>query len=175
MNDLRYPIGKAQIPTNISAEQRQTWINYLAKYPNLLSELVQNLNEKQLDSPYREGGWTVRQVCHHLVDSHTNSYVRYKWTLTEEQPMIKAYYEAQWAELEDSRKAPLELALTSLKALHDKWVYLLRHMTEAQWQRAFRHPESGNLVRLDENLGIYVWHSKHHYAHIEGLLERSGW
>ena len=173
--ELRYPIGQAQLPNRINREHIEHWIHTLEQLPAQLEQLVAPLDDEQLDTPYREGGWTIRQVLHHLVDSHTNSYIRFKWALTEEEPVIKAYFEERWAELEDSKAGPIDLALNSLKALHAKWTYLLRTLDEKQLKRCFVHPEGNKKVSLAENIGIYAWHSEHHYAHIARLLERKGW
>lgn len=173
--DLRYPIGKARLPETVTQEHVEQWILALEEFPAQLEQLVAPLNDWQLDTPYREGGWTIRQVLHHLVDSHTNSYIRFKWALTEQEPVIKAYFEDRWAELADSREGPANLALDSLKALHAKWTYFLRTLDENQLQRCFIHPEGNKRVSLAENIGIYAWHGLHHYAHIERLLQRKGW
>ena len=175
IEELKYPIGKVKLPDLILTENIKTWISILDETPGKLKYLVRNLNEKQLDTPYREGGWTIRQVLHHLVDSHMNSYIRFKWTLTEEEPVIKAYYEERWAELNDSREGPVDLALQALEALHTKWTYLLRGLDSDQLKRCFIHPESNSKVSLEQNIGIYAWHSEHHYAHIEQLMKRKGW
>ena len=179
MNDMtldasKYPIGRANIPKNITESNMADWIRILESFPNKLTDLTQNLSEEQLDTPYRKGGWTILQVVHHLVDSHTNSYIRFKWALTEKQPVIKAYYEDRWAELQDY-KAPVSLSLDALKSLHAKWVYLLRNLSPEELQRTFIHPETNQKISLQKNIGIYAWHSEHHYAHIEKLLLRKGW
>ena len=173
--ELKYPIGKAQLPEPITQQHVEQWIRTLEEFPQRLERLVADLNEAQLDTPYRKGGWTIRQVLHHLVDSHTNSYIRFKWALTEEEPVIKAYFEERWAELEDSKAGPVDLALNSLRALHGKWTYFLRTLDENQLKRCFIHPEGNKKVSLAENIGIYSWHSEHHYAHIERLMARKGW
>lgn len=172
---LRYPIGKFRVPEYIGEKELGTWISELEVYPERLQTLVSRLGPEQLDTPYRPGGWTVRQVLHHLYDSHTNSYIRFKWTLTENTPVIKAYEEGLWAALEDSRSAPASLALQGLQALHAKWIYLLRMLTPDDLSRTFVHPESGKETTLTVNVGIYAWHSEHHYMHIYRLLERRGW
>ena len=139
-----------------------------------MREAVAGLTEAQLDTPYRPGGWTVRQVVHHVPDSHINSYVRFKLALTEDAPVIKPYDEARWATLADATTTPIEVSLTLLESLHARWVRLLEGMTAAEFLRAFNHPESG-VVRLDQNLALYSWHSRHHVAHILRLRERMGW
>jgi hypothetical protein len=173
--EIRYPIGKVKLPEVITEQDIKTWISVLEETPEKLKYLVRNLNEKQLDTPYRDGGWTIRQVLHHLVDSHMNSYIRFKWTLTEKEPLIKAYFEDRWADLPDTKDGPVDLALQALEALHAKWTYLLRGLNPDQLKRCFIHPESNSKVSLEQNIGIYAWHSKHHTAHIEHLMKRQGW
>lgn len=175
MEDLKYPIGQVNIPTEITSKNISNWINDIENFPNNLEKLVSKLTEKQLNIPYRKGGWTVRQTIHHCGDSHVNSYIRFKWTLTEEQPTIKAYYEDRWAELFDTKDAPIEISLNFIKALHAKWVYLLKGLLEEDLNKVFIHPESGDAVSLKKNIGIYAWHCNHHYAHIENLLIRNHW
>ncbi len=172
---LRYPIGKVKLPEVITPKHIKAWISILDEPPEKLNYLVRNLSEKQLDTPYRDGGWTIRQVLHHLVDSHMNSYIRFKWTLTEEEPVIKAYFEDRWANLPDTKDAPVDLALQALEALHAKWTYLLQGLNPDQLKRCFIHPESNSKVSLEQNIGIYAWHSEHHIAHIEQLMKRRGW
>lgn len=175
MDTLRYPIGKPKIPKEVTPKILAEWIHTLESFPEKLTQLVTRLSEEQLNTPYRDGGWTIRQVIHHCADSHHNSYTRFKWTLTEDKPTIKAYYEDRWAELFDSKSAPIALSLNSLKALHSKWVYFLRGLTPEQLQQSFIHPEGNEEVGLLENIGIYAWHCDHHYAHIAQLLLRKGW
>ena len=171
---LKYPIGKAEIPEIISKSDVKEWIGILATLPIKMRSITQNLSDEQLDTPYRPDGWTIRQVVHHVVDSHSHSYIRFKWTLTEEKPMIKAYHEELWAELHDYN-APVEMSLKSLESLHAKLVYLLNGLSEKDLKRTFIHPETRQEVSLKKNIGIYAWHSQHHYAHIENLLKRKGW
>ncbi|HMB90707.1 MAG TPA: putative metal-dependent hydrolase, partial [Rhodothermales bacterium] len=135
---------------------------------------VQGLTDDQLDTPYRPDGWTVRQVVHHVPDSHLNSYVRFKWALTETEPLIKTYDQDGWSTLPDARTASIEMSLILLDAIHERWLALLQGLSEDDFARTFKHPEWG-LVRLDQNLAIYAWHGKHHVAHIMGLRERKGW
>ena len=175
LEELKYPIGKPEIPKNITKEHINSWIAILEEFPNQLHDLVANLSDEQLDTPYREGGWTIRQVVHHVADSHHNSYTRFKWALTEDTPVIKAYYEDRWAELFDTRTAPILLSLNSIHALHAKWVYFLKGLSKEDLQKVFIHPTGNEEVALNENIGIYAWHCKHHYAHIEKLLLRKGW
>ena len=172
--DLRYPVGKFRFPDAVSAEDRVRFVAEIAEAPGRLRAAVSGLANAQLDTPYREGGWTVRQVVHHVPDSHLNSYVRFRLALTEEEPGIKAYYEDRWAELMDARTAPVEVSLALLESLHGRWVALLGSLTDAQWKRTFRHPQLG-LVSLERNAALYAWHGRHHVAHITRLRERMGW
>jgi uncharacterized damage-inducible protein DinB len=178
MADLRYPIGKFEwIPPENDAEmakRRVHYIDVLAKAPDGLRAAVQGLNEEQLDTPYRPEGWTVRQVVHHVPDSHMNAYVRLKLALTEENPTIRSYKEAEWAKLPDSKATPIGVSLQLLAALHARWVDLARSMQPPDFERTFLHPERGAMT-LDELLAMYAWHSAHHTAHITSLRERSGW
>ena len=175
LEHLKYPIGKAIIPASISSDHIKEWIKILEEFPNKITTLVKNLDDKQLDSPYRPEGWTVRQVIHHLADSHHNSYTRFKWALTEEEPTIKAYFEERWAELHDSKSAPILLSLNALASTHAKLIYLLIGLSQDELEKKFIHPDNNEEVSLKENIGIYAWHSKHHYAHIENLMIRKGW
>jgi len=175
MTDLRYPIGQFLAPKEITEEIKQEWIQTLEDFPNKLENLVQGLSDDQLDTPYREGGWTIRQVVHHCSDSHHHSYTRFKWALTENSPIIKAYNEADWAELFDTKTAPIQMSLAHLIAVHFKLVYLLRGLSDQDLEKSFVHPETRDVVVLRENIGIYAWHCNHHYAHIENLLIRKGW
>ena len=171
---LRYPIGRYQPPQSINEADRAAWIAEVEALPRRLKEAVAGLNDSQLDTPYRPNGWTVRQVVHHVPDSHLNSYCRFRLALTEDCPSIKLYEEAIWAELPDAKLAPIELSLTLLPGLHARWAMLLRSMTDAQFGRTFKHSEWGE-IRLDWTLGLYAWHCRHHVAHITTLREREGW
>ncbi len=171
---LRYPIGRFTPPDPITQKDLKEWIGALEVFPSRLSHLVSDLSEAQLDTPYREGGWTLRQVIHHLSDSHHNSYMRFKWALTEDSPEIKVYDEKAWAALEDSVSGPIILSLEHLKAVHQKLVFLLKGVNAQALKKGFIHPESG-FTTLEENVGRYVWHGNHHYAHIERLLQARGW
>jgi len=176
VSDLSYPIGKfSPITGEITPEQRAGWISEIAELPAKLRSAVHGLTEEQYDTPYRPGGWTVRQVVHHVPDSHLNAYVRFKLALTEENPVIKPYEEALWAELPDTKGTQAGVSLVMLDALHRRWVNLLRSMTEEQWGRTYFHPEQKRLLRLDGVLAMYAWHGKHHTAHITGLRDRMGW
>ena len=171
--DLRYPIGPFSPPDPVTQAQVEAWIDDIAVLPAALRRTVSALTDAQLDTPYRPDGWTVRQVVHHLPDSHMNSVVRFKWALTEDRPVIKAYDEKGWAVLPDSRE-PIALSLDLLDALHHRWVGLLRGLSWPQLQREFVHPESGPTT-LAVTVGAYAWHGRHHLAHIQGLIEREGW
>lgn len=175
LEELKYPIGLADIPENITKKNIESWISDIERFPHELEFLVKELSDNQLETPYREGGWTIRQVVHHSYDSHHNSYTRFKWALTENEPMIKAYYEERWAELRDSKSAPILLTIDALKGLHAKWVYLLRTLTKDELEKTFTHPANKEQVSLQKNIGIYAWHCQHHYAHIEQLMLRKGW
>ncbi len=174
MDDLRYPVGRFKFDGQPSADQRRLFIDEIADAPAKLRAAIDGLTPEQIETPYRPGGWTVRQVVHHIPDSHLNSYVRFKLALTEEEPMIKPYDEAAWSELEDVRTAPLETSLTLLDVLHQRWVVLLRSLNDADFARTFRHPELG-VVSLEKNVALYAWHGRHHIAHITSLRERMGW
>jgi hypothetical protein len=172
--DLRYPIGDFQRPASITGAQRVEYIDAIAETPARMNSAVAGLTPAQLDTPYRPGGWTVRQLVHHVPDSHMNAYVRWKLALTEDDPTIKTYEEARWAELADSKTTSVETSLALLEHLHQRWVNLLRSLTPEQWSRTFRHPELGALT-LDQNLALYAWHGKHHVAHITALRQRNAW
>jgi len=174
MEDLRYPIGRYAPPSEIARGDRAAWIKDLALAPAALRTAVEGLSEQRLDTPYRPGGWTVRQVVHHLPDSHLNAYARFKLALTEDAPTIKPYDEAAWAELPDS-EGPIDPSLDLLDALHRRWVSLLHAMTDEDWGRTFFHPEQGRALRLDWTLGMYAWHGRHHVAHVTALRDREGW
>ncbi|MEM8507705.1 MAG: YfiT family bacillithiol transferase [Bacteroidota bacterium] len=173
--NLQYPIGKYVIPDPITDTDIKNWILVLEQLPEKLEQLVLPLSDEQLETPYRPGGWTVRQLIHHVSDSHHHSYTRFKWALTEENPLIKAYYEKEWANLFDTRTAPIQLSLDHLKAVHAKLVFLLRGLTPEQLQRTFIHPEGNNVSTLAENIGRYAWHGSHHLAHVQRLIAREGW
>ena len=174
MSDPRYPIGKFKFEGPFSDAERTTCINAITNAPAAMRAAVSGLSPEQLDTPYRDGGWTVRQVVHHVPDSHMNAYVRYKLALTEDEPTIKPYAEDRWAELADTRETPIEVSLALLENLHTRWVRLLRSLKPEEWKRQFRHPELG-LVSLEKNLALYAWHGKHHVAHVTELRKRMGW
>ncbi|MEO3945441.1 YfiT family bacillithiol transferase [Gorillibacterium sp. CAU 1737] len=173
--DLRYPIGTFEWRGEVTVEQRKLWIQDIEVLPSLLAAEVNGLTDEQLDTPYREGGWTIRQVVHHLADSHLNSFARFKLALTEDNPTIRPYEEALWAEGADARLLPPDVSLRLLAALHERWAFLLQSLSDEEFSRTFYHPESGAVTRLDVNTGIYSWHGRHHLAHIRGLKERKGW
>lgn len=172
--DLAYPIGKCEYPEIVSPEMRKRYIQEIAAAPAHFREAVRGLTDTQLDTPYRPGGWTVRQVIHHIPDSHMNAYVRFRLALTENEPVIKPYDQERWAELKDARTEPVEVSLQLIDALHRRWVVLLNSMSDADFARQFRHPEIG-VMRLDTYLASYGWHCRHHAAHITGLRDRMGW
>jgi hypothetical protein len=174
LEELRFPIGKFTRPDIVTEAQFNNYVNQIERLPYELRESVAGLTDAQLDTPYRDGGWTVRQVVHHLFDSHVNSYTRLKLALTEDHPTIRPYDEASWAELDDAKFAPIELSLGMLEALHTRWGMTLRTLTPEQKARTFNHPESG-IWRIDQNAGMYAWHGKHHVAHITELRKRKGW
>jgi hypothetical protein len=171
--DLRYPIGKFERVETLTPDRHREFIDSIEATPENLAAAVSGLKPEQLDTPYRPGGWTVRQVVHHIPDSHMNAFIRFKLALTEVEPTIKPYFEDRWAELADA-KAPIEPSLALLENLHKRWVLLLRSLKPADWARKMRHPELGALT-LDQSLAIYGWHGRHHVAHITGLRDRNGW
>lgn len=174
MEDQRYPIGKFSPQESYSKEEIQNNISRIASLPARLSEAVDKFDDSMFDTPYREGGWTVRQLIHHIADSHLNAYIRFKWTLTEESPTIKAYEEKLWATTPEVKCDP-QLSLTLLKAHHAKWVELLKNLTTVELERHFIHPETKKEVKLKNLVALYAWHSDHHFTHITKLIERMGW
>lgn len=174
METLKYPIGRFRPPRSLSAAERESRIEEIAELPAILRRVVEGLTDDQLDTPYRPEGWTVRQVVHHVPDSHMNAYIRFRLALTEDLPRIKPYHEERWAELPDGRMGPIEESLALVRTLHTRWVRLLRSMSNDDWQRAYDHPESG-AYPLWKALAMYAWHGRHHAAHITTLRERQGW
>jgi uncharacterized damage-inducible protein DinB len=172
--DPRYPVGRYRPEREIDADQRADWIQQIADAPARFRQAVDGLSDDQLDTPYRDGGWTVRDLVHHLPDSHMNAYIRVKLGLTEESPSIKTYDEAAWAVLPEPGITPPEVSLALLDAVHVRWVNTLRTMGEGDWSRTIQHPEWG-AMRLDQLLGLYAWHGRHHVAHVTRLRERNGW
>ena len=174
MTDPRYPIGKFKYDGSPTPEQRQELLRHIEQAPGNLRAAVKGLTRQQLDTPYRPEGWTVRQVAHHVPDSHLNAYIRTKLALTEDEPVIKPYAEDLWARLPDTQSTPVEVSLALLDSLHDRWLRLLRSLKAEDWKRTFRHPDLG-LMSLEKNLVLYAWHGRHHVAHITTLRERNGW
>jgi len=174
MMDLRYPIGKYDMKEALTSPERADAIAQIAATPKSLHDAVAGLSQQQLDTPYRPGGWTVRQVVHHLPDSNVNAYIRFKVALTENEPTITPFEEELWAKLADSRDTPIEISLALLDALHHRWGVLLRSMQPEDFARRVRHPKRG-LQTLDSLLGMFAWHGRHHVAHITSLREREGW
>lgn len=172
--DPRYPTGKFEMPGNVTPTLRAEAILEIAATPGKIRAAVKGLNDEKLDTPYREGGWTVRQVIHHLADSHMNAYVRWRLALTETEPTIKPYDEAAWAKLEDAAHAPVEVSLRLLESLHERWVRLLHAVKLDEFGRTFRHPEHG-VRTLDWMLFLYAWHGRHHTAHITELRKQKKW
>ncbi len=172
--DPRYPIGKFDIKVNVTKEMQSDFIKAIEALPSQLRKEVENLSEQQLDTPYRDGGWTVRQVIHHLPDSHLNAYVRFKLALTEDNPKIKTYEEHLWAVLPDTFMTPVGVSLNLLESLHKRWAILLRSLTDEQYEKTFQHPE-WEKITLGKTLALYAWHSKHHLAHITELKKKMGW
>jgi hypothetical protein len=172
--DLSYPLGKFDWHAKTDPAMRPQWVAEIREAAGHFREAVRGLGQQQLDTPYRPGGWTVRQVVHHVPDSHMNCYIRFRLALTEEEPAIKPYDEKKWAELPDARTAPVEVSLQLLESLHGRWVALIEAVADGDFARTFRHPEVG-LLRLDTVLAGYAWHCRHHAAHITGLRERMGW
>jgi uncharacterized damage-inducible protein DinB len=172
--DLRYPVGKFEAPKQATPSLRHNAIEETSTTPAKLRMAITGLSDGQLDTPYREGGWTVRQVIHHVADSHMNAYIRWRFALTESEPTIKPYEEAAWAKLEDAQHAPPEVSLKLLEALHERWVRLLRSVRIEEFARTFRHPEHG-VRTLDWMLFLYAWHGRHHTAHITELRKQKGW
>jgi uncharacterized damage-inducible protein DinB len=175
MSDPRYPIGPFQKRDSLEPEERRAMLDIIAAAPQRMRDAVAGLDETQLDTPYREGGWKVRQVVHHIVDSHLNAYIRLKLALTEDQPVIKPYDESTWAELPDSFETPIETSLTLLESLHERWMNVFRNMRDEDFRRTLRHPEHAGVQTLDWLVAMYAWHSRHHVAHITTLRERMGW
>ena len=171
--DPRYPIGKYE-PKPFSQQQKEQWLNDLKFLPADLEMAVTNLDEFQLDTPYREGGWTVKQLVHHVADSHANAYIRFKLGLTEDNPPVKPYEEKEWALLNDVQTVPINVSLTWLHAMHQRWVATIQDLTDEQWQRTVLHPQHKE-ISLWFLLGMYAWHGKHHTAHITSLREQNNW
>lgn len=174
MDDLRYPVGRFQRPASLTPDQRRAAIQTIASAPMNLRAAVRDLDDAKLDTPYRPDGWTVRQVVHHVPDSHMNAFIRFKLALTEDTPTIKPYDEAAWAKLADAHTTPIETSLTLLDCIHDRWLRVLHAMSPADFERRLNHPENG-MMNLDQMLALYEWHSKHHVGHVRSLRDRNGW
>ena len=174
MTDIRFPVGKFQPEPELNDISRQNLIRQIAETPAKLREAIRGLTEEQLDTPYRPGGWTVRQVVHHIPDSHLNAYIRFKLGMTELEPPVKPYKENLWAELVDAKSSPIEPSLTLLESLHQRWTVFLRSMATADFGRTVNHPENG-IMTLDKILQLYAWHGRHHVAHVTSLRERMNW
>jgi uncharacterized damage-inducible protein DinB len=174
MTDPRHPIGKFHFEGPMSEQQRNEHLANIEQTPVRMRAAVAGLTQQQLDTPYRDGGWTVRQLVHHVPESHMNSYIRFKLALTEDEPTIKPYMEDRWAELPDARNEPIDVSLALLDSLHKRWMALLRAMKPEEWQRTFRHPDLG-LMTLEKTLALYSWHGRHHTGHITALRDKMGW
>lgn len=175
LEKLKYPIGHFNKPDHISNEDLKLWISQIESLPKRFRTIAENLSADQLNTPYRSNGWTLRQVIHHVPDSHLNSYIRFKWALTEDTPLIKAYNESAWAELSDYEIVPMERSLDFLEMLHARWVPLLKSLSEDQLNRSFIHPEHGKEVPLKTNIGLYAWHGEHHLGHLKQTIKINGW
>jgi len=175
LETLQYPIGRFSWNGESDAQIRDEWLRIIESTPDELRRVTDGLSEEQLDTPYRPGGWTVRQVVHHYADDHLNSYVRFKLALTEDVPTIKPYSEPLWGELPDARLGPIEPSLALLTALHQRWIAAWKALAPSDWQRTFVHPRSGSTVSLERLAALYAWHGRHHVAQIRALRQRSGW
>lgn len=175
MTNLSFPIGKYKVPATIDNSQIEAWINEIEALPQQMDDAVKGLSDEQLDTPYRPDGWTIRQVIHHVPDSHIGSYTRFHWALTEDNPTIKAYDEKAWSELSYQQNVPIEVSLNLLRNIHIRWSILLRSLTTDQLERTFIHPEDGQTYILKNVIGMYAWHGKHHLEHILSLKRRMNW
>ncbi len=173
-NDPRYPIGKYE-PQPFSQQQKEKWLLDIQLLPQDIEHAVSQLDAYQLETPYREGGWTVKQLVHHVADSHINAYIRFKLAITEENPPIKTYEEKQWALLPDVESLPINVSITLLHALHQRWFMAIKDLTDEQWQRTVYRPEQDVQQTVWHLLGMYAWHCRHHVKHITALRERMGW
>ncbi len=174
MEKLKYPIGK-YIEQPFSENQLREWLFVIQDLPKLIEYAITNLDEAQLETPYRDGGWTVKQLVHHVADSHMNAYIRFKLGLTEENPSIKPYDENEWAKLSDTKNIPINISITLLFALHSRWYEVLKNINTDEWSRTVFHPEHKSTMTLWYLLGLYAWHCRHHTAHITALRDRMGW
>lgn len=174
-DSMKYPIGKFKAPEQITEAEISSWITIIETLPLKMREAVNGLTSEQMDSPYREGGWTIRQVVHHVADSHMNAYIRFKLALTEDNPTIKPYLEEKWAEQVEARHGQIEMSLRILEALHHRWTTVLSNIYSTDWKRTYYHPENKKTTALEEALGLYAWHSRHHVAHITNHRLKMGW
>ena len=174
METLKYPIGK-YIEQPFSETQLKEWLLDIQTLPQQVEHAVSNLDEAQIQTPYRPEGWTVHQLVHHIADSHMNAYIRFKLGLTEDNPTIKPYEEKEWAQMADTKNLPINISVTLLFALHHRWTEVLKNISDTEWNRTVYHPESKKQMTLWFLLGMYAWHSRHHVAHITGLRDREGW
>ena len=172
--DPRYPVGKFSYGGTLTPAQRAQAIKDIAATPKNFRAAIKGLSKKQLDTPYRDGGWSVKQVVHHVPESHMNAYIRFKLALTEDTPTIKPYKEDEWSKTADVNKTPVETSLGLLESLHQRWVILLKSLSPADFERKVNHPENG-IMSLDKVLALYAWHGKHHAAHITNLKKKKGW
>lgn len=175
LQDKKFPIGEFQEPKTNCDIELDSHIQVIKNFPGKLKNLIENFSEEQLDTRYREGGWTVKQLINHLADSHGNSFFRFKLALTEDNPTIKPYDEAKWAELQDSRNTSEKSAMRMIKGIHQRWAVLLKSLTNKQFERTFHHPEKEKDYNLRYYLALYAWHCNHHFAHIENLKKEKGW
>lgn len=173
--NLRYPIGKFKAPIVYTSDYLSECVQSITDFPLFLNKVVSQLNDAQLDTPYREGGWTIRQVIHHCADSHMNCFIRLKWTLTENKPTIKYYHEDRWGEMIDNTNMPIGPTLLLLEGLHYRLAYLMKNLSESDLEKSFLHPEHNTSFQIKEIIGIYAWHGLHHLAHITALIKRMGW
>lgn len=172
---LKYPIGRYEKPASYTSQQLKEWTSVLQALPSWMDACIENLDEHQLQVPYRDGGWTIQQVVHHVADSHMNAYIRLKLALTEDNPVVKPYAEAAWAELPDTRVVPVNVSVTMLHAMHRRMVAVLQHMQPSDWERTYFHPEHKRNFPIWEVVAMYAWHSRHHTEHIRRLRERMNW
>ncbi len=175
LEQLKYPIGRFVPQTEYTAEDLKEWINTLKAIPGWMDACIENMDEFQLKTPYRPGGWTVQQVVHHMADSHMNAFIRLKLALTEDNPVVKPYSEQRWAELIDSDIVPVNISVTMLHTIHIKMVAIMNNMQPEDWNKTFYHPEHQRSITLWQLAALYAWHSRHHAAHITTLRDKNGW
>ena len=170
MDHLKYPTGRFSYQAGYNTIERERLLGVLRSFPDRFEQQLEGITATQLDTPYRPEGWTLRQVIHHVADSHLNAYIRFKWALTEDQPAIKAYNEKEWAKLPDTQQTPIAVSLSLLKALHSRWIVLLESMADQDWQKAVFHPEAQRVIKLEEFLALYAWHGDHHLGHVKLVM-----